>query len=263
MAEEGISLVTIAGYLGLLFIIRWALFTAVIWGLLRMQSLNYTWPGLLLTTAIGSIAYFIPVGFIAAAAAFVIVYIGLKKVTQAEHSDLVFSIVINNAIMYVAGLWLLAAVLPDFHTLRVAAEAKAAKEEEETSMIPNYAGMLNKASNTFATAASRGEDSGTNQPVSKIAKAGSNQVAKVSNQAAAATGKATGLKLKGITMMNDGGLAMIQAGDKMETVGEKESITLREKSGVTRYVCESITTNQVVLLRQGSNPPERIELKLE
>ena len=263
MEEEGISLVTIAGYLGLLFIIRWALFTAVIWGLLRVQSLNYTWPGLLLTTAIGSIAYFIPVGFIAAAAAFVIVYIGLKKVTQAEHSDLVFSIVISNAIMYVAGLWLLAAVLPDFHNLRVAAETKAAKEEEETSMIPNYAGMLNKASNTFATAASRGEDSGTNQPVSKIAKAGSNQIAKVSNQAAAATGKATGLKLKGITMMKDGGLAMIQAGDKMETVGEKESITLRDKSGVTRYVCESITTNQVVLLRQGSNPPERIELKLE
>lgn len=262
MEEEGISLVTIAGYLGLLFIIRWALFTAVIWGLLRMQSLNYAWPGLLLTTAIGSLAYFIPVGFIAAAAAFVVVYIGLKKVTQAEHSDLVFSIVISNAIMYVAGLWLLAAVLPDFHNLRVAAETKAAKEEE-TSMIPNYAGMLNKASNTFATAANRAEDSGTNQPVSKIAKAGSNQVAKVSNQAAAATGKATGLKLKGITMMKDGGLAMIQAGDKMETVGEKESITLREKSGVTRYVCESITTNQVVLLRQGSNPPERIELKLE
>jgi len=246
MEEPGISLGRILTILGGMFAVRWILFTAVIWGLLRIQSLNYRWPGLLLTTALGSVAYFIPVGFIAAAAAFVVVYIGLKMVTQAEHTDLMFSIVISNAIMYVTSLWLIAAVLPDVRRLREA--AANTNEEREKSFMPDYAGMMSKASNTFVKGTMRGEATG----------ASATGAGPVSSSA-----KVAGLKLKGITMMSSGGLAMIQAGDKTVSVGVKESVTVPGPKGVIRYACQSITTNQVTLLLQGSKPPRTVELKLE
>lgn len=245
MEEEGISLVAILLGLGVMFVIRWALFTAVVWGLLRLQSLNYTWPGLLLTTALGSLAYFIPLGFLAAAVAFVIVYVGLKKVTEAEHTDLMFSIVISNAIMYVAGLWLLAAVLPDLRGLHAADDSAA---ESESSLVPDFAGMINQASNTFSAATGRGEAAGTNRFARMPAPGG---------------GPVGELQLKGITVMRSGAMAMIQSGGKTVTVGVKESLTLPGKNGVTRYICESIATNLVVLRVHGTEPPQRIELKLE
>lgn len=241
----GIPVVKIVTILGGLFVARWILFTIVIWGLLRVQKLNYTWPGLLFTTALGSIAYFIPIGFIAAAAAFIVVYIGLKIVTQAEHVDLMFSIVISNAIMYVASLWLITALLPDLKTMR---EAVNGKEERELSAIPDYAGMMNKASNTITRAASRGK------PGSAATIAGGRASANVNT---------AGLALKGITMMGNGGLAMIKSGNRTESIGVKESITVKGPSGITRYICQTITTNKVVLVLQDSNPPKTVELKLE
>ena len=56
---------------------------------------------------------------------------------------------------------------------------------------------------------------------------------------------------------------MISAGGRTASLGVKESLTVPGKNGVTRYVCESITTNLVVLRVQGSEPPQRIELRLE
>lgn len=248
MDIHGISIEKILTILGGLFVARWILFTFVIWGLLRVQKLNYTWPGLLFTTALGSVAYFIPLGFVAAAAAFVIVYIGLKIVTQAEHTDLMFSIVISNAIMYVASLWLITAFLPDIKTIRAAARTT---EDKELSSIPDYAGMMTKASNTFVNAANRGNpDQPPEKPGTKAA--GSITLA-----------KATGLRLKGITMMGSSGLAMIQANGRTESIGVKESITVKGASGIVRYTCQSISTNEVTLVLQGSNPPRTVELKLE
>lgn len=248
MDIHGISIQKILTVLGGLFVARWILFTIVIWGLLRVQKLNYTWPGLLLTTALGSVAYFIPLGFVAAAAAFVIVYIGLKIVTQAEHTDLMFSIVISNAIMYVASLWLITAFLPDLKTMR---EAVNGNEERQLAAIPDYAGMMNKASNTFANAASRGN------PDQAPAKTGSKFTPST------IIAKAAGLRLKGITMMRGGGLAMIQSDGRTESIGVKESITVKASSGIVRFTCQSITTNRVTLVLQGSNPPRTVELKLE
>lgn len=245
MEAEGISMVALLLGLGVMFLARWALFTAVVWGLLRVQSLNYSWPGLLLTTALGSLAYFIPLGFLAAAVAFVIVYVGLKKVTQAEHTDLMFSIVISNAIMYVAGLWLLGAVLPDLRGLHAGDEAA---EESDSSFLPDYAGMLNEASNTLSSAAGRGGSSGTNRTMTA---------------SSPTSGLAEGLQLKGITVMRSGAMAMISVAGKTASFGVKESFTVPGRNGVIRYVCESITTNLVVLRVQGSEPPQRVELKLE
>jgi hypothetical protein len=115
--------------------------------------------------------------------------------------------------------------------------------------------MLNQASNTFTQATGRGD---TN--VARVA-AGGKTKAKAGQPGAA--GKTGELELKGITMMASGSLAMIRSGDRTETVAVKGLLTVRGAQGVTRYVCESITTNAVVLRLQGSEPPERIELKLE
>lgn len=245
MDIHGITLEKIFTVLGALFVARWIVFTIVIWGLLRIQNLNYTWPGLLLTTALGSVAYFIPLGFIAAAAAFIIVYIGLKLVTQAEHIDLRFTIVISNAIMYVASIWMITAFLPDIHTLQAAARSK---EDKELSSIPDYVGMMSKASNTIAKAANRGKP---------------DEVPALTANRRPVNAPALGLKLKGITMMGNDGLAMIQANGRTESVGIKESITVKTPAGVVRYICQSVTNNKVVLELDGSNPPRTIELKLE
>jgi hypothetical protein len=121
-------------------------------------------------------------------------------------------------------------------------------EESEASFLPDYAGMLNQASNTFGTAAERGKTAGTNALSGPLALTG---------------GQTGGLQLKGITVMRSGALAMIQAGGKTASVSVKESLTVPGKNGVTRYVCEAIATNLVVLRVQGSEPPQRIELKLE
>jgi hypothetical protein len=251
MIEESIPLAGVLVGLAIAFVARWFIFTGILWGMLRMQSLNYTWPGLIGTTALGSLAYFIPFPFIGPSVAFAVVYLGLKWVTQAEHTDLMFSIVIGNALMYVAAIWLLAAVLPDFQQVKAGIEAR---QKEETSFVPDYAGIIKNASNTFLNAAERGT---TN--ASRAAARTNKAVAKTAVPAAT-VGQ---IKLKGITMMGTNGLAMLQAGDRISSVGVKESITLPGAQGVTRYICESISTNRVVLLLHGSQPPQRLELKLE
>jgi hypothetical protein len=247
-AADAIPLITILIGVGVLFAARWLLFTGIIWGMLRIQGLNYTWPGLLLTTALASVAYLIPLWFIAAAVAFVIVYAGLKMVTQAEHTDLMFTIVIGNALMYVAGLWMLAAVLPGAEDLRALRDSEDQGAERGSGFFPDYAGMLNQASNTLAQATGR---------------TGTNSAARNGPGTAGRAATPGGIELKGITVMSSGSLAMLKAGDRTETVAEKGLLTVRGPKGVTRYVCESITTNTVVLRRQGSEPPERLTLRLD
>lgn len=237
--------------LAIAFFARWLIITGILWGMLRMQGLNYHWPGLIATAALGSLAYFIPFPFIGPSVAFAVVYLGLKWVTQAEHTDLMFSIVIGNALMYVAGIWLLAAILPDFGEVKAKYDAS---QTNETSFLPDYVGIMKNASNTLIHAAERGAtnaNSATGKATKPVAKP------------AAPAAKSGALKLKGITMMGTNGLALIQAGDRISSVGVKESISLPGAQGVARYTCESITTNRVVLLLQGSQPPQRLELKLE
>jgi hypothetical protein len=252
MEPDTTTLVAILIGLGILFVVRWLLFTAIIWGMLRVQSLNFTWPGLLLTTALASVAYFIPLGILAAAVAFVVVYAGLKKVTQAEHTDLMFTIVIGNAVMYVAGLWLLAAVLPDFRDLR-GTDTAAGESEAGTGMLPDYAGIMKQASNTLTEAADRGTGRSVTADTGRAP----------ASSGASKTAESGGLQLKGVTVMGSGSLAMIRAGERTVSVSVKESITMREGGRIIRYVCESISTNGVVLRVQRAEPPRRIELRLE
>jgi len=90
----------------------WIIYSLVLWGMLKAQGLNFNWPGLLASSALGTIVAVIP--FVGIYAAYVVVVLCIWKVTKEDiWPDVIFTVAVASALMFAIKLFLLGALMGD------------------------------------------------------------------------------------------------------------------------------------------------------
>ena len=107
------------------FVVQMAFLFAALWIMIKIQKLNYNFPGLLgsaalvsgldraLDTVLGHFLGNYLATYISAPVTLVVLIICIAKVTQADRVDVLFTIVVGYALMFGMNLWLFGALLGD------------------------------------------------------------------------------------------------------------------------------------------------------
>lgn len=107
---------TIVGILAMVVvgIAHWAIYTALLWIMIKVQKLNYNWLGLLGSSALASAIDYIPV--VGPYLGWVALVICLQKVTQADIApDVLFTVAIAGSLMFCVNLFLLGSLMGTLH----------------------------------------------------------------------------------------------------------------------------------------------------
>jgi hypothetical protein len=110
--------------LGIEIVIQTAFLTAAMWVLIKLQKLQYNFPGLLGAAALASAFDQIP--FVGHYFAFVALVLTMMKVTREDFTGIVFTIAISYALTFGMNLWLLGSLMGD---LRISARSSAPQEQ--------------------------------------------------------------------------------------------------------------------------------------
>lgn len=209
--------------------LRWLICTGILHGVLRLQGLPINRAGILVTAGLAAGALFL--SHLGLLLAYGVMFVGLKLATRADASELVFSIVIAEALMYVCAVLLLSAALPGMSV---------------GIRLPDLLGKPD-STGTGEAGAVQENTPAEPQPVRPLA-----TDAVISR-----------FSVKGVSMTKSNALAILQADGTMHTLGRGEALTLKTPDGLLRIVCETITRTNVILVIQDTDPPEKFELKLE
>jgi len=126
------------------FGIQTVFLTAALWIMIKLQKLNYNFPGLLGSAALVSgldrilevtLGHFLGIYLVSTISTPIVVtvlFICVSKVTQADRVDVMYTIVVGYALMFGMNLWLIGALIGD---LRPSARAH---EEFETAPLPQH-----------------------------------------------------------------------------------------------------------------------------
>jgi hypothetical protein len=91
-------------------VVKWLVYTGLLWGMIRVQHLNYNVPGLFASSLAAVLAAFIP--FVGTYAAYVVLVLCLWKCTGAEIvPDVVFTVAIAGALMFCVNLFVIGALM--------------------------------------------------------------------------------------------------------------------------------------------------------
>lgn len=120
--------------------VSWLVYTVLLWLMIKIQRLNYSLRGLLVSSAIAVAVNQIPVVGVYLSAA--VLLLCIRKVTGADMvPDVVFTVVIAGALMFCVDLWVLGAVMgrlrPDLET--AAAEAPSTVVTNQPAAPPRKA----------------------------------------------------------------------------------------------------------------------------
>lgn len=95
-------------------IAHWAIYTALLWIMIKIQKLNFNWLGLLGSSALASAIDYIPV--VGPYLGWVVLVICLQKVTQADIApDVLFTVAIAGSLMFCVNLFLLGSLMGTLH----------------------------------------------------------------------------------------------------------------------------------------------------
>ena len=130
------------------FAVQTAFLFVVLWIMIKVQKLDYNFPGLLGTAAIVSgldrvldtvLGHFLGIylaNYISAPIILVVLIICVSKVTHADRVDVMFTIVVGYALMFGMNLWLFGALLGDLRpTTGNAVELDAVAQQQETNEV--------------------------------------------------------------------------------------------------------------------------------
>lgn len=221
---------------------------AALWIMIKIQKLDYNFPGLLGTAAIVSgldraldtvLGHFLGIylaNYISAPIILVVLIICVSKVTHADRVDVMFTIVVGYALMFGMNLWLFGALLGDLRpSAGSSKEFDAAMQQQET----------NKVEQTPIK---------TNQPVPSLRQPATNAPAGLAAHPGPAppVAKTNGLFfVKGITLNGSNSAVTLQTGKRTYTLSLGESALTQTANGPVSVRFKELGDGWVLLTING------------
>ena len=208
-----------------------------LWIMLLLQKLNYNFLGLLGTSALVSIVdqgldrlftHFL--GFYTASSVstpivLAVLYFCLKKVTQADRTDIYFTVGIGYALVFAMNMWLFGALLGDLRP--------SARNSETDDSGTNDLATLSTATNDTPSATAK-----TNPPAH-----GATIPAAINSP----------FVIKGVTRNGDKSMVTVQSGTKTKTISLGEAVTMQTPDGPAAVRFKQLTNDTVVLTVDGKD----------
>jgi hypothetical protein len=242
---------------------KWLVYTALLWGMIRVQSLNYNWLGLLGSSFLGTGLTYIPV--VGPYIGWAVLVLCLWKVTEADIApDVLFTVTISSALMFCVNLFVIGALMGDLWLgpgpMEIADandrdwddEVELVDDGETTNALTPIATETNfAASRRVAAVSQKPKTSSVMAPISAPA-----PVAEAEHFRSVESLPAK-ISLKGLAVNSARKTAMISAGNEFHTLGVGDKFSIPTGKGSIVLTCEDITAKAVILALNGS---ERVKL---
>lgn len=229
-------------------VVKWLVYTGLLWFMIRIQKLNYNLPGLFASSLAATLVAMIP--FVGGYLAYAVLLLCLWKCTGAEIvPDVVFTVCIAGALMFCFNLFAISALMgklrPDLSADAYGhspyaldevlldgadSEDEATSEENDGALLPAAHGRRSKAPREVTT------------------------------RIGAAVSGPHSLRLKGVTVNTERASALVSDGRRTQTVFPGESFAAEFRDGRARLRCETITKDGVLLVTEHG---ERVVLHLK
>ncbi|MGA9453226.1 MAG: hypothetical protein WBW41_17995 [Verrucomicrobiia bacterium] len=230
------------------FVVQMAFLFAALWIMIKIQKLNYNFPGLLgsaalvsgldraLDTVLGHFLGNYLATYISAPVTLVVLIICIAKVTRADRVDVLFTIVVGYALMFGMNLWLFGALRGDLRpSARNPGKLDTVAQQPETNKV--YQTVIK-----------------TNQPVQSAHQ----PAPTVSTNAAMQKGPAkpvavaTNLfSIKGVARNGSSSAVTIQTGKRIYTISLGESALTQTTNGLVSVRFKELRDGWVVLTING------------
>jgi len=217
---------------------QWIIYTALLWGMIKVQRLNYNFLGLLGSSLLATALGYIPVvGTYVGWAALVIC---LWKCTKADIApDVLFTVAVAGALMFCVNLFAIGWLMGNLHTLSpLLASAHGAEQDE-----PEMEGELDRAETGDAKPALLAGTPWTNK---------TNASARPAAVSAVSRELKGQLTVKGISLGAAQKSVMIGHGKEIHDVRPGEGFTIQSEKGLVTLVCQEITISGVTLTANGA-----------
>jgi hypothetical protein len=233
---------TIAMLVGVVVVtaVKWLVYTGLLWGMIRIQKLNYNVLGLFGSSLAATLVAFIP--YVGTYLSYAVIVLCIWKCTGAEIApDVLFTVIISNALMFCFNLFVIGALMGDIRPdLSANARDDASFADFANADAGNEGGMED-------------EDS---EDLDEVPIATNAAPAVAAAPKVAATGP---LRLKGLTLNSLRPSAMVSDGTRVYTVFAGDSFTADIGHGRARFRCEEISKAGVTL---SNGEGERLQLRL-
>jgi len=218
-----------------------------LWIMIKVQSLDYNFPGLLGTAILVStgerildliLGHYLGIYLASTISTPIVIaalFICVSKVTQADRVDVMFTIAVGYALMFGMNLWLFSAMLGDLRPDAGTAREYEPETPPETNVVNQVTTITNPPTTTTNLPA-------TNAPAEESSEQNpTNPPAKVSNL----------VSLKGVTRNASKSSATIQAGAKTYTVFLGDLIVAQTPNGPVSVRFKELGDNWVLLIING------------
>lgn len=258
MTEDSTFEIAYLAGLAVITVAKWLIYTVLLWGMIKVQKLNYNVLGLLGSSLAYTLVAFIP--YAGTYLAYAVLVFCLWKCTGAEIApDVVFTVGIASALMFCVNLFVIGALMgnlrPDLSANArsepdtfVSAESAGAETAEEDDENLDLTELLSEPA--------------PSAPAAKVPAAipvAAKPVTATKAQAPVVSGKKGPLQLKGLTYNATRPAVLISDGSRVHTVGKGDLFTATLPQGRMKFRCEEITKDKVWL---QPDEGERIELRL-
>lgn len=237
---------TVAMFAGIAVVtaVKWLVYTGLLWGMIRIQKLNYNVLGLFGSSLAATLVAFIP--YVGTYLSYAVLVLCLWKCTGAEIApDVLFTVGISSALMFCFNLFVIGMLMGD---IRSDLSANARDDEP-------LADFADTDMDANADADSDMEDEDSDEPEVVAARTNAAPVA-----VAVPTSTISGpLRLKGLTLNSLRPSAMVSDGTRVYTIFAGDSFTVDMGKGRARLRCEEISKAGVVL---STAEGERLQLRL-
>jgi len=229
--------------LGLLieFAVQTVFLSVALWIMIKLQKLDYNFPGLLGTAALASgldrmldtvVGHFLGdylSAYISGPIVIVVLIICISKLTHADKVDVLFTIMVGYALMFGMNLWLFGALLGDLRP--------SARDAKESDLV-----ALQSETNTIEQTASP-----TNQP----APTASGKLAAQPDRAQTGEKMNGFFSVIGIAQNGTNSAVTIQTGKRTYTISLGESALTQTKDGPVSVTFKEMGKGWVVLIING------------
>jgi hypothetical protein len=211
--------------------VRFVLYSIILWIMIKIQKLNYNWPGLLFVSAASIAISYVPV--VGRYLTFPVLIAGLHQVTGAKIApDILFTVGVTRAVMFCVQLFVIGALMVN---LRPDLQASAREGDEEVEVADSEEQQEQQTP-------SAKEESGGYTLV------GNNDP------------RAKGLALRGISINASKPLAIVSTGRSYYTVSTGECFVVETDKVRKTVRCDEITKSFVLLT---INDSAQIKLRMQ
>lgn len=250
------SLVIGIGVLGIIALVKWLVYTGLLWVMIKIQKLNYNVPGLFASSLLATLVGFLP--FVGAYVSWAVLVICLWKCTGADiFPDVAFTVAIAGALMFCLHLWAFGALTPGPEEMRHAFDK--ARAEEAEGGFPAASGqtdetdsdskpVIGSVANSARPVATETKASGLKPGMTVSARTVDDKSSPLRPQIST-----NAVVLKGISPYTARPTVIVSVGGQVKTLMVGDSFSGSTPQGRIHLRCEQITpTNVVFSLEDGS-----------